>query len=149
MTDLLDPFDPAALRLPQDFTETASVKKLLETIPVDKFNKQDFFRTHPDPAYRIDSVGLLELKDERERYLVTPTLYSMVFTATTISFFAYQTPIGRLVYTGRSTSTINKSRVYGGGPPYYKVGGIVTYDLDDIDAWLAAHKHTSTSGDQA
>ena len=30
MTDLLDPFDPAALRVPQDFTETASVKKLLE-----------------------------------------------------------------------------------------------------------------------
>ena len=44
---------------------------------------------------------------------------------------------------------IRPLRVYGGGPPYYKVGGIVTYDLDDIDAWLATHKHTSTSGDQA
>ena len=74
LTEPIDPFDPAALRLPQDFTETAKVKKLLETIPVEKFNKQDFFRTHRDPAYRIDSVGLLELKDERERYLVTPTL---------------------------------------------------------------------------
>jgi hypothetical protein len=33
MSDQLppDPFDPKALRLPQDFTETASVKKLLET----------------------------------------------------------------------------------------------------------------------
>ena len=56
-------------------------------------------------------------------------------------------PEGRIM--GWSTSTLSMSRVYGGGPPYYKVGGIVTYDLDDIDAWLAAHKHTSTSGDQA
>jgi hypothetical protein len=68
----LYPFNPAALRLPQDFTETASVEKLLETIPVGRFNKQDFFRTHPDPTYRLDSVGLLELKDDREYYLVPP-----------------------------------------------------------------------------
>ena len=54
MTENLDPFDPAALRLPQDFTETASVKKLLENIPVERFNKQDFFRTHPDPEYRLE-----------------------------------------------------------------------------------------------
>jgi hypothetical protein len=43
--DPLDPFDPKALRLPQDFTETANVKKLLETVPIGRFNKQDFFRT--------------------------------------------------------------------------------------------------------
>ena len=49
-TPLVDPFDPKALRLPQDFKETASVKKLLETIPVRRFNNQDFFRTHPDEA---------------------------------------------------------------------------------------------------
>ena len=68
-----DPFDPKKLRLAQDFTETASVKKLLETVPVGQFN-QDFFRTHPDPEYRLDSVGLLDPKDEREIYLVTPAL---------------------------------------------------------------------------
>ena len=72
--DPLDPFDPKALRLPQDFTETANVKKLLETVPIGRFNKQDFFRTHPDPEYRLDSAELLELKDERETYLVTPAL---------------------------------------------------------------------------
>ena len=35
---------------------------------------QDFFRTHPDPEYRLDSVGLLDPKVEREIYLVTPAL---------------------------------------------------------------------------
>jgi hypothetical protein len=74
MSDPLHPFDQKALRLPQDFTDTANVKKLLETVPIGRFNKQDFFRTHPDPEYRLDSVGLLELKDECETYLVTPAL---------------------------------------------------------------------------
>ena len=48
-------------------------------------------------------------------------------------------------YLGWSTSTLNKRRVYGDSPPYYKVGGIVVYDLDDLDAWLAAHRRASTS----
>lgn len=74
MTDSFDPFDPEALRLPQDFAEAVSVKKLLETVPVGRFNKQDFFRTHPDPKYRAECVGILELKEEREHYLVAPAL---------------------------------------------------------------------------
>src|SRR5512144_2813319 len=76
MTDQLplDPFDPKALRLPQDFAEASNVKKLLETIPVGQFDRQDCFGTHPHAEYRLDSVGLLELKDEREYYLVAPAL---------------------------------------------------------------------------
>jgi hypothetical protein len=68
-----DPFDPAKLRLSQEFVESAGVRKLLTTIPVGKPNQQDFVRVHPDPAYRLE-VGLIELKDDREVYLVSPSV---------------------------------------------------------------------------
>jgi len=68
-----DPFDPASLRLDQSFVETAGVKKLLTTVPVRRPNKQDFIRVHADPAYRMP-CALIELKEERETYLVTPAL---------------------------------------------------------------------------
>jgi hypothetical protein len=69
-----DPFDPESLRLDQTFTEGAAVKKLLTTIPVRKPNRQDFVRVHPDPAWRATPVGILELKEDRETYLVTPIM---------------------------------------------------------------------------
>jgi hypothetical protein len=67
-----DPFDPASLRLDQSFAST-SVKKLITTIPVGKPSKQDFVRVHPDPEYRLDTA-LIELKDDREVYVVVPEL---------------------------------------------------------------------------
>ena len=66
-----DPFDPENLRLDQSFAETAGVKKLLTTVPVRKPNKQDFVRVHPDPAYRL-TTAIIELRDDRECYLVMP-----------------------------------------------------------------------------
>src|SRR5262245_25963289 len=75
MTDLkvvtADPFDPEALRLDQSFVETSGVKKLLTTVPVKKPNNQDFVRVHEDEAYRLTSA-IIELKDDREVYLVLP-----------------------------------------------------------------------------
>jgi hypothetical protein len=62
-------FDLESLRLSQNFTETAGVKKLLTTIPVRKPNPQDFVRVHPDGEYRMD-VPMIELKEEREEYVV-------------------------------------------------------------------------------
>ena len=67
-------FDPSKLRLSQNFAESAGVKKLVTTIPVRKPNKQDFNRVHPDPAYRLETA-VLELKEERETYLVAPDLW--------------------------------------------------------------------------
>ncbi len=69
----LDPFDLERLVLSQNFAETAGVKKLLTIVPVRKPNAQDFVRTHPSPAYRRDFL-LLDLKDEREQYLVRPEM---------------------------------------------------------------------------
>ena len=68
-----DPFDPANLRLDQSFTETVGVKKLRLTIPVRKPSPQDFVRVHPDPTYR-ENFPIIELKDEREEYIVTAAL---------------------------------------------------------------------------
>ena len=70
--EALDPFDPASLRLDQTFTDGTAVKKLLTTIPVRKPNRQDFVRVHPDAAYRLSPAAIIEIKDDREVYLVTP-----------------------------------------------------------------------------
>jgi hypothetical protein len=83
-----DPFDIASLRLNPSFVETAGVKKLLTTVPVKRPSPQDFFRVHPAPEYR-ENFATIELKDDREVYLVHPTvlpdltsevMYSTVFT---------------------------------------------------------------------
>jgi hypothetical protein len=72
----LDLFDPAALRLDQSFADTVGVKKLLTTVPVRKPNRQDFVRVHPDPAYRLTPAAIIELKEDREVYLLRPTMAS-------------------------------------------------------------------------
>jgi hypothetical protein len=76
MTDTTapNPFDPASLRLDQNFAETAGVKKLLTTVPVRKPNRQDYVRVHPDVAYRLTPIAIIELKEDREVYLVTPNM---------------------------------------------------------------------------
>jgi hypothetical protein len=72
-TGAADPFDLDALRLDQSFLQTAGAKKLLLTVPVRKPNKQDFNRVHPGPAYR-ENLAVIELKDDREVYLLTPAV---------------------------------------------------------------------------
>ncbi len=68
-----NPFDPARLRLNQDFATSAGVKKLLTTVPVKKPDKQWFFRVRPGEEWRL-STFLLEIKEDREEYLVDPSL---------------------------------------------------------------------------
>ncbi|MTW16617.1 DNA-binding protein [Rhodoplanes serenus] len=48
-------------------------------------------------------------------------------------------------YLGISTSTLNKLRVYGGGPVYIKLGRRVGYDPADLDMWRSANRRRSTS----
>jgi hypothetical protein len=69
-----DPFDLSNLRLSQSFTETG-VKKLLTTIPIKKPSAQDWVRVHPSPDMRCD-IPLIELKDEREAFVVAGPLVS-------------------------------------------------------------------------
>jgi hypothetical protein len=64
-----DPFDPASLRIDPSNESGSGVKKLLLHIPVRKPHRQEFFRCHPSSDYR-DRFAVLELKEERETYLV-------------------------------------------------------------------------------
>ena len=74
MDDVLDPFDPTSLRLDQTFTDGTAVKKLITTIPVRKPSRQEFVRVHSDEAYRLSPAAIIELKEDRETYLVAPIL---------------------------------------------------------------------------
>jgi hypothetical protein len=69
-----NPFNPAALRLDQTFLGGGAVKKLLTTVPVRKPTRHDFVRVHPDPAYRLSPAAIIELKEDREVYLVLPSM---------------------------------------------------------------------------
>jgi hypothetical protein len=69
-----DPFDPSYLRLSQNFAEMAGVRKLLTTVPVRRPHKQEFIRVHADDTYRLETP-VLELKEDRETYLVSPDLW--------------------------------------------------------------------------
>jgi hypothetical protein len=73
-TSASNPFDPTSLRLDQNFSEMVGVKKLMTTVPVRKPNRQDFVRVHRDPAYRLTPAAIIELKEDREVYLITPAM---------------------------------------------------------------------------
>ena len=44
-----------------------------------------------------------------------------------------------------AASTLAKFRVFGGGPPYSKIGRRVVYRAADLDAWMSAHRRANTS----
>jgi hypothetical protein len=69
--DIFD--DLSKLRLDQNFVETAGVKKLLTSVPVRKPSPQDFVRVHPDAGFR-ENIAMIELKDDREIYLIPPAV---------------------------------------------------------------------------
>lgn len=73
-----NPFDPANLRMGQDFASELGIKKHLIAINVRKPSRQEWVRSNSDASYRLDTY-LLNLKDERETYLVLPELHSVLF----------------------------------------------------------------------
>lgn len=48
-------------------------------------------------------------------------------------------------YLGLSGRTLEKHRTYGTGPAYRKIGGLVVYTLDDLQAWADRGLRSSTS----
>jgi hypothetical protein len=69
-----DNFDPSKFRLNQDFLGSIGVKKVLTGVGIQRPNPQDFFRVKKDADLPFPSP-MLELKQEREIYLVTPELW--------------------------------------------------------------------------
>jgi hypothetical protein len=68
-----DPFAPENLRLSQSFAEMANVKKVLTTVPVRKPGPQDFVRVRDGAEFRAN-FPMIDLKDDREEYIVTKDL---------------------------------------------------------------------------
>jgi len=67
-------FSIEKLRLSAGFIGAGETKKLVTTVPVRKPDRQWFIRVHPSEEYRMDTY-MLELKEEREAYLVAPDLW--------------------------------------------------------------------------
>jgi hypothetical protein len=89
-----DPFDPSSLRLSQDFGAAVGVKKAVLSVPVRKPDKSWFVRVHPEPAYRLQTA-VVELKEDRETYLVAPALWSDLAMEATFGPRALYTTINR------------------------------------------------------
>ena len=48
-------------------------------------------------------------------------------------------------YLGLSVRTMNRYRVTGDGPPYYRLGNRVRYVRAELDEWVTGSRRTSTS----
>ncbi len=94
-TDVTSDFDLDSLRLKQDFSETLGIQRFMSHVPVRKPNKTNFIRVHPSKDYRMD-IGIVEMKEERETYLVTPAMmsepgiYELVVPARLVTYITRQ-----------------------------------------------------------
>jgi hypothetical protein len=61
------------LRVRESLAERGGPRTLLTTVPARKPSPQDFVRVHEGPEYR-ENFPIIELKDEREEYIVTTGL---------------------------------------------------------------------------
>lgn len=48
-------------------------------------------------------------------------------------------------YLSLSPRTLEKLRVTGAGPAYFKMGRAVLYAIGELDAWIARNRRSSTS----
>lgn len=53
--------------------------------------------------------------------------------------------VGAAAFLGLEKRTLEKRRVVGGGPRYYKQGGRVFYGEADLLEWLESHRYAHTS----
>jgi hypothetical protein len=91
-----DPFDPAALRLSQDFGASLGVRKALLSVPVGKPDKSWFVRVHPSEEYHLQTATI-KLKTDRgnETYLIAPALWQELATEPTFKPELLATAISR------------------------------------------------------
>jgi hypothetical protein len=89
-----DPFDPASLRLTQDLAAGIGVRKATLSVPARKPDRSWFVRVHPGEDYRL-TTAVIELKEDREVYLVAPNLWPDLATEATFSPRALFTAVNR------------------------------------------------------
>ncbi|MCL2714736.1 MAG: helix-turn-helix domain-containing protein [Alphaproteobacteria bacterium] len=44
----------------------------------------------------------------------------------------------------QSLRTLEKYRMEGSGPNYYKIGSRIVYNIEDVESWLEQRRRTST-----
>jgi hypothetical protein len=79
-----DPFDPMRLRLSQRSVTSVGLRKRLTTVPVRKPSREWFVRCHPTGEYRLETP-VVELKEDRETYLVNSELWDLLAEEATFS----------------------------------------------------------------
>jgi len=70
--DTPNPFDPANLRLNENYAAGLGVKKVLTNISCRKPNRQEFFRVHD--THRLETL-VLEDKSNREIFIIDQSLW--------------------------------------------------------------------------
>ena len=68
-----DSFNLQELKINLSFKEGPHVRKMLNVIPVRRPKKQEWFRVHPDAAYRGD-FAVIKLEAEGEFFIVAPPI---------------------------------------------------------------------------
>jgi hypothetical protein len=89
-----DPFDPESLRLGQEFETAVGVRKTLITVPVRKPDKSWFVQVHPAESYCL-KTAVIELKEDREIYLIAHSLWPELAGESTFGARALFTTITR------------------------------------------------------
>jgi hypothetical protein len=72
-----DPFSLDNVSVSGTTIEDLGVEQPILIVPVDKPNKQDFFRVHPDPAFKLEA-RVIKLDAERETFLVTRAIWPLI-----------------------------------------------------------------------
>ncbi len=70
-------FDIESLRISPDYAATLGATKLLATVPCRKPNPQVFIRVRPEEEFRL-ATAVIEIKEDREIYLLAPALREVV-----------------------------------------------------------------------
>jgi hypothetical protein len=113
-----NPFDPAALRLNHGFGATLFVRPVLTRVPVRKPTRQEWFRVHPDPDYRMD-MGLITLDEDGSTYAVVQHL---------------QAELADLMHPMTLYTTVTRA-----GTPLLWPVRLPSEDGRNHDAWTSAH----------
>src|SRR5262245_27569660 len=78
-----DPFDPANMHVPTDFRAALGVKKALTELACRKPAREWWFTVHP--THHVNSY-FIELKETRELYYVTPSLWADLAGESTLTY---------------------------------------------------------------
>ena len=70
-------FDIESLRISPDYAATLGATKLLATVPCRRPNPQVFIRVRPEEEFRL-ATAVIEIKEDREIYLLGPALREVV-----------------------------------------------------------------------